>query len=188
MDQYSFDVRRRRGTRVKHGVVALMELGAPVSVMQIRDNVRGVQQHDQMLRKIEPARHTTTGEDSTPTAANVSAIWSATFLVINAPFRPAVSTGLEPRLWVATVAFVGKKRLRALGVLSSEIRSPTDSGAWRMGWDDQCRPSRYPPPRAFINPACASNCLATISARARCSASSSAWALSTLKWSTRPPR
>jgi len=52
MDQYPLDVCRSRWTGVECGIIAFAELWPAVSVMEIDDNVGGIEQDNQVLREI----------------------------------------------------------------------------------------------------------------------------------------
>ena len=46
VDQDALDVRGRRGTSVKRGVMPIAEFGTTVGVVQIKDYVGGIEQYD----------------------------------------------------------------------------------------------------------------------------------------------
>jgi hypothetical protein len=46
VDEHTFDISGRGRTSVKNGVVPLEELGSPIGVMQIQDNIHRIRQHD----------------------------------------------------------------------------------------------------------------------------------------------
>src|SRR5690242_11539415 len=52
MDQHTLDVRGRGGSGVKRGVMPVTELRTAVGVMQIDDDVGGIEQYDQVLCKV----------------------------------------------------------------------------------------------------------------------------------------
>jgi hypothetical protein len=52
VDEHTFYIRSRGRAGVKHNIVSLEELGSPIGVMQIHDDIRGIQQHNEMLREI----------------------------------------------------------------------------------------------------------------------------------------
>jgi hypothetical protein len=52
VDQHSFDVRGRGRPAVKRGVVPVAEFGTAVGVVQVDDDVGGIEQYNQVLREI----------------------------------------------------------------------------------------------------------------------------------------
>jgi hypothetical protein len=53
MDQNAFDIRRRRRARVENRVASLVQVTAAVGVLDGRHDVRGIDQHDQVLGEID---------------------------------------------------------------------------------------------------------------------------------------
>jgi len=52
VDEDTFDVRRRGWAGVETGIVTVAKLGPAIGVVQIDDNVEGIEEHDQVLREV----------------------------------------------------------------------------------------------------------------------------------------
>ena len=52
MDEDTLDVRRRGWAGVETGIVTVAELRPAIGVVQIDDNVGGIEEHDQVLREV----------------------------------------------------------------------------------------------------------------------------------------
>src|ERR1700736_759855 len=52
VDEDTFDVRRSGWAGVETGIALVAELGPAIGVVQIDDNVGGIEEHDQVLRKV----------------------------------------------------------------------------------------------------------------------------------------
>src|SRR4029077_558429 len=52
VDEDTFDIRRRGWAGVETGIVTVAELRPPIGVVQIDDNVGGIEEHDQVLREV----------------------------------------------------------------------------------------------------------------------------------------
>jgi hypothetical protein len=52
VDEDTFNVRRRGWAGVETGIVLVAELSPAIGVVQIDDNVGGIEEHDQVLREV----------------------------------------------------------------------------------------------------------------------------------------
>ena len=52
VDEHTLDIRRRRWAGVETGIVPVAELGPAIGVVDVDDDVGGIEQHDQVLREV----------------------------------------------------------------------------------------------------------------------------------------